>query len=125
MAKSVENFNPNLGTVEIVPEVISVIASIAVSEVDGVRGMFTDVRNQTLERLGRKNLSKGVKVEIIDNEIYLNVYWSLKYGTKISQTALKIQEAIHSAIKNMTALTPKQINVHITHLEMSDNGPHK
>lgn len=125
MAKSVENFNPNLGTVEIVPEVISVIASIAVSEVDGVRGMFTDVRNQTLERLGRKNLSKGVKVEIIDNEIYLNVYCSLKYGTKISQTALKIQEAIHSAIKNMTALTPKQINVHITHLEMSDNGPYK
>lgn len=124
MAKSVGNFNPNLGTVEIVPEVISVIASIAVSEVEGVQGVFTDMRNQTLERLGVKNLSKGVKVEIIDNEIYLNVYCALKYGSKISVTALRIQEAIHSAIKNMTALTPKQINVHITHLEMNENGQH-
>lgn len=124
MAKSVGNFNPNLGTVEIVPEVISVIASIAVSEVEGVQGVFTDMRNQTLERLGVKNLSKGVKVEIIDNEIYLNVYCALKYGSKISTTALRIQEAIHSAIKNMTALTPKQINVHITHLEMNENGQH-
>lgn len=124
MAKSVGNFNPNLGTVEIVPEVISVIASIAVSEVEGVQGVFTDMRNQTLERLGVKNLSKGVKVEIIDNEIYLNVYCALKYGSKISATTLRIQEAIHSAIKNMTALTPKQINVHITHLEMNENGQH-
>lgn len=124
MAKSVGNFNPNLGTVEIVPEVISVIASIAVSEVEGVQGVFTDMRNQTLERLGVKNLSKGVKVEIIDNEIYLNVYCALKYGSKISATALRIQEAIHSAIKNMTALTPKQINVHITHLEMNGNWQH-
>ncbi|WP_349421330.1 Asp23/Gls24 family envelope stress response protein [Staphylococcus felis] len=118
MVKSIENYNPKLGNVEIVPEVISIIASIATSEVKGVHGMFSDLKNSTLERLGRKNLSKGVKVETVNNELVINVYCSLNYGTKISDTALKIQESIHSAIKTMTALTPKQINVHISHIEM-------
>ncbi|UXR79300.1 MULTISPECIES: Asp23/Gls24 family envelope stress response protein [unclassified Staphylococcus] len=118
MTKSIENYNPNLGNVEIVPEVISVIASIAASEVKGVQGMFSDKKNSTLERLGRKNLSKGVKIETSDNEIIINVYCSLKYGVKISDTALKVQESIHNAIKTMTALTPKQVNVHITHIDM-------
>ncbi|UXR68691.1 MULTISPECIES: Asp23/Gls24 family envelope stress response protein [unclassified Staphylococcus] len=118
MSKSIENYNPNLGNVEIVPEVISVIASIAASEVKGVHGMFSDKKNSTLERLGRKNLSKGVKIETSDNEIIINVYCSLKYGVNISDTALKVQESIHNAIKTMTALTPKQVNVHITHIDM-------
>ncbi|MBI5975315.1 Asp23/Gls24 family envelope stress response protein [Staphylococcus canis] len=121
MVKSIENYNPNLGNVEIVPEVISIIASIATSEVKGVHGMFSDIKNTTLERLGRKNLSKGIKVETENNELVINVYCSLKYGYKISDTAKKIQESIFNAIKTMTALTPKQINVHISHVEMGSS----
>ncbi|MGV3244014.1 Asp23/Gls24 family envelope stress response protein [Staphylococcus sp. 11261D007BR] len=118
MVKSIENYKSNLGTVEIVPEVISIIASIATSEVKGVYGLFSDLKNSTLERLGRKNLSKGIKVETVNNEIIINVYCSLKYGVKISETAQNIQESIFNAIKTMTAITPKQINVHISHIEM-------
>lgn len=122
MAKPIEHFNPNLGTVEIEPEVISVIASIAVSEVKGVEGVFPDLKNSTLERFGRKNLSKGVKITTKDNEITIDVYCSLNYGVKVSETALKVQESIHSALRTMTALTPQQINVHITHIEMAKNN---
>ena len=119
MVKPIENFNPNLGTVEIVPEVISLIASIAVSEVKGVHGVFSDLKNSTLERFGRKNLNKGIKIDTKDNEIFIDVYCSLQYGVKVSETALKVQESIHSAIHTMTALSPQQINVHITHIEIA------
>ncbi|ARJ51930.1 Asp23/Gls24 family envelope stress response protein [Staphylococcus lutrae] len=119
MAKSIEHFNPNLGNVEIVPEVISVIASIAVSEVKGVEGVFPDFKNSTLDRLGRKNLTKGIKILTEDNEIIIHVYCALNHTVKVSETALKVQKSIHSALNTMLALTPKQINIHITHIEMA------
>ncbi|MGW9856064.1 putative alkaline shock family protein YloU [Staphylococcus hominis] len=103
----------NLGKVEIAPEVISVIASIAVSEVDGVTGHFSELKNSNIEKISRKNLNKNLKIETKNDGIHIDVYCSIKHGINISKVASKIQASIFNSIKTMTAIEPKEINIHI------------
>jgi len=107
----------NLGTVEISPNVIEVIANIAVSEVKGVTLLQ---KNKSLDKLGVKN-ARGVNVEIKDEDIYIDAYCTFDYGTTISATAKQVQQNIKYALENMTALNPKQINVHIINIKFKDN----
>ncbi|UDI78198.1 Asp23/Gls24 family envelope stress response protein [Staphylococcus taiwanensis] len=108
--------NSNLGKIEIAPEVISVIASIAVSEVDGVTGHFAELKNSNIEKVSRKNLNKNLKIDTKENGIQIDVYCSIKHGIKISKFASKVQSSIFNSIKTMTAIEPKEINVHIMHI---------
>lgn len=106
----------NLGKVEIVPEVISVIASIAVSEVEGVTGHFYELKKSNIEKISRKNLNKNLKVNTKDDGIHIDVYCFIKHGIKIAKVASKIQTSIFNSIKTMTAIEPKEINIHIMHI---------
>ena len=106
----------NLGKVEIVPEVISVIASISVYEVEGVTGHFYELRKSNIEKISRKNLNKNLKVNTKDDGIHIDVYCSIKHGIKIAKVASKIQTSIFNSIKTMTAIEPKEINIHIMHI---------
>lgn len=106
----------NLGKIEIAPEVIQVIASIAVSEVEGVTGHFSELKNSNLEKISRKNLNKNLKIEAKEDGIQIDVYCSIKHVINISKFASKIQTSIFNSIKTMTAIEPKEINVHIMHI---------
>ena len=99
----------NLGKIEIAPEVLSVIASIATSEVEGITGHFAELKKTNLEKISRKNL----KIEAKEDGIYIDVFCSLKHGVNISKTANQIQSAIFNSITTMTAIEPQQINIHI------------
>ncbi|MGT0186106.1 Asp23/Gls24 family envelope stress response protein [Staphylococcus aureus] len=115
MVKVTDYSNSKLGKVEIAPEVLSVIASIATSEVEGITGHFAELKETNLEKVSRKNLSRDLKIESKEDGIYIDVYCALKHGVNISKTANKIQTSIQS-ISNMTAIEPKQINIHITQI---------
>ncbi|MGT2652760.1 Asp23/Gls24 family envelope stress response protein [Staphylococcus aureus] len=115
MVKVTDYSNSKLGKVEIAPEVLSVIASIATSEVEGITGHFAKLKKQ-LEKVSRKNLSRDLKIESKEDGIYIDVYCALKHGVNISKTANKIQTSIFNSISNMTAIEPKQINIHITQI---------
>ncbi|MHC1488365.1 Asp23/Gls24 family envelope stress response protein [Staphylococcus capitis] len=106
----------NLGKIEIAPEVLSVIASIATSEIDGITGHFAELSKTNLEKFSRKNLYRDVKIEAKDDGIYIDIYCALKHGVNISKTANNIQSAIFNSITTMTAIEPKQINIHITQI---------
>lgn len=103
----------NLGKIEIAPEVLSVIASIATSE---ITGHFAELSKTNLEKISRKNLYRDVKIEAKDDGIYIDIYCALKHGVNISKTANNIQSAIFNSITTMTAIEPKQINIHITQI---------
>ncbi|UOQ42562.1 Asp23/Gls24 family envelope stress response protein [Halobacillus salinarum] len=107
-----------LGNVEIAPEVIEVIAGIAVSEVAGVASMRGNFASGVVERLGKKNHGKGVKVELTEQGILIDAYVVMDYGISIPDTAKKIQDNTRQALKNMTALEIKEINVHIVGVQM-------
>jgi len=102
-----------LGKVEIAPEVIEVIAGIAASEVEGVAQMRGNFAAGVVERLGKKNHGKGVKVDIREDGVAIDIYCLIQFGVSIPNVAKKVQENVRHALFNMTGLETSEINVHI------------
>lgn len=112
--------NSTLGTVEIAPEVIEVIAGIAATEVEELYAMRGNFASGVAERLGKKAHSKGVKVELTDNGVIIDIYVILKFGVSIPVVAQKLQTNIRQTIANMTAIELEEINVHVVGIQMKD-----
>jgi uncharacterized alkaline shock family protein YloU len=120
-----EQGNNGLGKIEIAPEVIEVIAGIAASEVEGVSAMRGNFAAGVVERLGKKNHGKGVKVELTESGIKVDVYCLMKFGISIPTVAGKVQDNIRQALLNMTALDAEEVNIHIVgiHFDNQKNEP--
>ncbi|MEN2766027.1 Asp23/Gls24 family envelope stress response protein [Ornithinibacillus xuwenensis] len=110
--------NSGLGKVEIAPEVIEVIAGIAASEVDGLSTMRGNFATGVVEKFGKKSHSKGVKVELTDEGILIDLFVVLKFGVSIPEVAQKIQANIRQTLKNMTSLEIAEVNVHVVGVQM-------
>lgn len=108
-----KGINNALGTIRIADEVVSIIAGLAATEVEGVAGMSGGIAGGIAEFLGRKNFSKGVKVEVGEKEAAIDLYIIVKYGVRIPDIALNVQEAVKAAIENMTGLSTVEVNVHV------------
>ena len=108
-----KGINNALGTIRIADEVVSIIAGLAATEVEGVAGMSGGIVGGIAEILGRKNFSKGVKVEVGEKEAAIDLYIIVKYGVRIPDIALNVQEAVKAAIENMTGLSTVEVNVHV------------
>ncbi|WP_279381956.1 Asp23/Gls24 family envelope stress response protein [Metabacillus bambusae] len=106
-----------LGKVEIAPEVIEVIAGIAASEIEGVASMRGNFAAGVVERLGKKNHGKGVKVELTEEGIVIEVYCVMIFGVSIPTVAQKIQDNIRQALLNMTALEVNEVNIHVVGIQ--------
>lgn len=87
------------------------------AEIKGIQGHFKELKDSSIEKFTRKQLSKGVKVDTREDGIYIDIYCSLSYGINISETAKTIQSTIFNSVTTMTTIEPSQINVHITHIE--------
>lgn len=103
----------DLGTIEIAPEVIEVIAGLATLEVEGVAGMSGGLSSGIAQLLGRKNLSKGVKVEVGQREAAVDVSIIVDYGRRIPEISAEIQHNVKRSIETMTGLNVVEVNVHI------------
>jgi uncharacterized alkaline shock family protein YloU len=104
-----------LGKIEVAPEVIEVIAGIAVTEVEGVAATRGNIATGVVERFGKKVHSKGVKSAFSeDGSIIIDVYCSVKFGYSIPKVAKTVQSQIRQSILDMTAIETSEVNVHIT-----------
>ncbi|MEA4870329.1 hypothetical protein SDC9_157051 [bioreactor metagenome] len=101
------------GRIIFADEVVATIAALAVSDVDGVSALSGGVVEGITEMLGKKNVTKGVKVEVGTEEAAVDVSVSIKYGYKIKEVCEKIQQSIKSAIETMTGLRVVEINVFV------------
>ncbi len=110
-----------LGEVKIADEVVAIIAGLAATEVDGVSSMAGNITNEIVSRLGMKNLSKGILVEVLDDEVKVDVAINIDYGYSIPDVSSKVQEKVKSTIENMTGLTVAVVNVRIASVDMGDN----
>ncbi|KUP06175.1 hypothetical protein Q75_09580 [Bacillus coahuilensis p1.1.43] len=111
------------GKIEIAPEVIEVIAGIAASEVEGVSQMRGNFASGVVERLGKKNHGKGVKVELHDDGIIIDIYCVMGFGLSIPTIAAQVQDNIREALLNMTALEAKEVNVHVVGIQFETQKP--
>ncbi len=108
-----EYIQADLGNIKIADEVVSIIAGLAATEVDGVAGMSGGLAGGIADMLGKKNLSKGVKVEVGEKQAAIDLYIVVKFGVRIPDVAWKIQENVKKAVESMTGLEAARINVHV------------
>ena len=108
----------NMGEVQIADEVVAIIAGLAATEVEGVASMAGNITNELVGKLGMKNLSRGVKVAVSENEVTVEMSLNMAYGYSIPKTSAKVQERVKSAIENMTGLSVSEVNIHIAGVDM-------
>ena len=106
-------YNNEKGSIKIADDVVGVIAGLAATEVEGVAGMSGGIVGGIAEILGRKNLSKGVKVEVNEKEAKVDLYMIINYGVRIPDVAWNVQENVKKAIENMTGLSVTEVNIHV------------
>ena len=113
MAKEVDKAvkDGKIGEVQIADEVVAIIAGLAATEVEGVAAMAGNITNELVSKLGMKNLSKGIKVEVTPESVVVDMSITMKYGYNIPKTSKTIQEKVKSAIENMTGLYVSEVNV--------------
>ncbi len=102
-----------LGVVKIADEVVSIVAGLAAAEIEGVSSMSGGITGGITEVLGRKNLSKGVKVEVGTEETKVDIFIIVKYGVRIPDVAWNIQESVKKAVEETTGLRVSNVNVHV------------
>ena len=102
-----------IGTVRIADEVVGTIAGLAATEGNGIAGMSGGLVGGIAEMLGKKNFSKGVKVEVGEKEAAVDLYIIVEYGVRIPDIALTVQEKVKSSIESMTGLEVVEVNVHV------------
>ncbi|MGE5528645.1 MAG: Asp23/Gls24 family envelope stress response protein [Patescibacteria group bacterium] len=120
-----EAYEPSLsgGNIRIANEVVGIIAGLAATEVKGVAGMSGGVVDGLAELLKKKNMAKGVKVEVGERQAAVDLFVILEYGAKVPEVAYKIQENVKRAIESMTGLEVVEVNVHIQGVEIRQDEP--
>lgn len=112
------NEDVKFGNVKIADDVIAMIAGLAATEVPGVSGTAGNVGNDLLSKVGVKNLAKGVKVEINQNEVKANVAIVIEYGYNIPSISAKVQDKVKQAIESMSGLKVTDVNVKVAGVDL-------
>jgi len=101
------------GEVQIADEVVAVIAGMAATEIKGVASMCGNIKNELVSRMGMKTLSKGVKVEVTDMDVKVDLALNMEFGANILEISGIVQEKVKSAIESMTGMTVSEVNVRV------------
>lgn len=101
------------GSVNISEDVIAIIASSAVTEVNGVDGFPTTLGTDIAGFLSKKSSGKGIRIQISESEITVDAYIMVRYGFVISDVAKEVQTSVAGAVEAMTGLTVPEVNVHV------------
>ena len=109
-----------VGEVHIADEVVAIIAGLAATDVAGVASMGGNITNELVSKLGMKNLSRGVKVTVLENVVTVDLTLNIEFGKNILETSKKVQEKVKSSIENMTGLEVADVNIRIASVDMEN-----
>ena len=109
-----------MGEVRIADEVVAIIAGLAATEVDRVDSMAGNITNELVGKLGMKNLAKGVKVDVTEEHVSVDLSLNIKYGYNIPDVSERVQDRVKSAIENMTGLTVLDVNIRIAGVNINE-----
>ena len=125
MNKELQNSNAytmeasgKVGEVKIADDVVATIAGLAATEVEGVAALTGNLTKEIVGKLGMKNLSKGVKIELLEKSVSVELSITMKYGYSIPKTSAKVQDKVKTAIENMTGLTVSEVNIRIVGVDI-------
>lgn len=110
-----------IGKISIADGVVAVIAGIAAIEVEGVSKLAGNISRDIVSKLGKKNLSNSVKIEISEGKVIADLSLELEYGNSIKKVSEAVQVKVKQAIENMTGLTVKVVNVVVSGIKLEKN----
>ena len=109
----IEHDNSDLGEVQISNDVLAVISAMAAMEVDGVVAMAGNITAELVSKLGMKKLSKGVRVDVVDNTVMVDLSIILRINENIVTISKKVQDKVKTTVENMTGMEVAKVNVNI------------
>lgn len=102
------------GSVMISEDVIAVIVTQAVNEVEGTAGLSSKPGTDIVEMFGGKSLGRGMKITIAeDNSLTISCNVSVKYGQSVVDVAKAVQQSITAAVESMTGAKVMTVNVNV------------
>jgi len=108
------------GDIKVAEDVVAIIAGLATTEVEGVSSMAGNITNEIVAKLGMHNLSKGIQIEVVEDEVKVDVSINIAYGYAIPEVSEKVQEKVRGAIETMTGLEVCVVNVRIASVDMGE-----
>jgi uncharacterized alkaline shock family protein YloU len=115
----------NIGTVKVSDEVIATVASVAATQVEGVAGMSEGVVDGIAKLLTGGQATKGIKVQVGEEEAALDISIIVEYGTSIAEVGRQVQESVKKAVEAMTGLRVVEVNVSIQGVHLPDEEHQK
>jgi uncharacterized alkaline shock family protein YloU len=99
------------GATTIAPGVLVTIAKLSALGVSGVSRMAPVAGG--VNRLFRRGAGEGVRIEVADDTVSVDLYLVLEHGTNVRDVSRKVQAEVASAIENMVGMTVARVDVHI------------
>ena len=112
----------NLGEVQIADEVVAIIAGLAAIEVDGVASMAGNATKELINKLGKKSLSKGVRVDVLEGIVTVSLAMNIRFGYNIKDVTEKVQDKVKAAIENMTGLEVADANIRVAGVDVPEEA---
>ena len=113
--------NKSFGDVVIANEVLAIIAGIAATEVEGVHSMDGGWSGDFISKLGIKDLARGVKVQVREGEVKVDLSLNMEYGYAIPKVSNLVQDKVSASINNMTGLNVSEVNIRISGVVNKEN----
>ena len=107
-----------IGTISIADDVVASIAGIAALEVKGVSKLNGNITKDLAGKLGKKNLANGVKVDIANGIVAVDISVEMEYGNSIRKVSEEIQLKVKQAVENMTGLKVSVVNVTVAGIKL-------
>jgi len=105
--------NEEMGNIHISEEVLAVIAAAAALDVSGVSGLANNPGGDIKELLGKKGMPKGVRIQMEDERVTVDLAILMTYGSTIPDIGKAVQEGVRTSIESMTGLEVAQVNVNV------------
>ena len=106
------------GVIQIANDVVSSIAGLAVMEIEGVARLTGNITRELITKLGRKSLSKGIRLNFSGNEITVDVSIEVKFGYNIVEVSKNVQDRVKTNVNTMTGLKVSTVNVRVSGIDM-------
>lgn len=102
-----------IGDVKIASDVVTVIATMAATEVEGIAGMSGSITGELAEKFGVKSSNKGIKVQINEEVVAIDLYLVVEYGVRVPDVAWEVQQNVKKSVETMTGMKVSGVNIHI------------
>ena len=110
------------GKIQVADEVVAIIEGLAATEVEGVASMAGNITKDIIARLGMKNLSRGVRVEMSEGAVVVYLALNIAYGYAIPEVTANVQNKVKTAIQSMTGLEVSAVNIRIADVDMKSEA---